>query len=104
MKTLLIAGILAVSSLGASAQSGNGETWGHDTASSGVAKARSEVVQELRAALANQAIAYGEGPFVNAQAARASSTLTRSQVMAEVQSLRQQGRLQENGEHPSRLL
>ena len=50
MKTLIVAGLLAITSVAALAESGNGETWGHQVASSGPSLTRAQVIAELREA------------------------------------------------------
>jgi hypothetical protein len=97
MKTLIVAGLLAITSVAAVAESGNGETWGHNVASSGPSLTRAQVVAELREAQANNTIAYGE--HASKHTTRPSvSVLMRRQVRDEVLTLRKAGQLSVSGE------
>ena len=80
MKTLLIATLLAATTFAASAQSGNGETYGQNSAASGSEKSRAEVIAELRAAQHAGSIAYGE-LSQESVSAPTTSALTRQQVL-----------------------
>ena len=100
MKTAIVAGLLAVTSLtsvAAFAASGNGETWGHNVASSGPGLTRAEVISGLREAQANSLIAYGENTSKHA-ASPSVSMLTRRQVRDEVLVQRKAGQLPVRGE------
>ncbi|MDP2405840.1 DUF4148 domain-containing protein [Hydrogenophaga sp.] len=97
MKTLIVAGLLAITSVAALAESGNGETWGHNVASSGPSLTRAQVVAELREAQANNTIAYGEHASKHT-ASPSVSVLTRRQVRDEVLALRKAGQLPVHGE------
>jgi hypothetical protein len=98
MKTLLIAGLLAITSVAAVAESGNGETWGHQVASSGPSLTRAQVIAELREAQANNTIAYGEHASKHIAPAPSPSMLTRREVRNEVLALRKAGQLPVHGE------
>ncbi len=92
MKNLIIASLMAVTSLGAMANSSIGENWGQDMVRNGPGLTRAQVVAELREALGNGTIAYGEAtPASNS--APLTSALTRRQVRDEVQALRKAGKL-----------
>lgn len=98
MKTLIFASLLAVTSVSALAQSGNGETWGHNPPTTGEAKTRVEVLAELRKAKANNSIAYGEHSSKQSRFPQTATHLTRSDVLMEVAELRSAGDLYINGE------
>ena len=94
MKSLVIATLLATTAFAASAMSGNGEIYGHDTAaaSTGASKTRAEVVAELRQAQAAGTMAYGESSIKKPAASlSAGDRLTRAEVHMEVSELRQNG-------------
>lgn len=97
MKTLIVAGLMAITSVTALAQSGNGETWGQSVTSNGPGLTRAQVVAELHEALVNNTIAYGELAS-NHNAAPSVSVLSRRQVVEEVLALRKAGKLHINGE------
>lgn len=100
MKNLIVAGLMAVTSLGAMANSNIGEAWGQDAVSGGPGLTRAQVIAELREAQANGTIAYGEAtPTSNATSL--TSTLTRRQVREEVQALRRAGQLPVHSERGS---
>lgn len=98
MKTVIVAGLLTITSVAAMADYGNSETWGQDTPNSGVSRTRVEVVAELREAQANNTIAYGEhaAPTI---AVPSASTLTRRQVLDEVAAMRKAGQLPLHGDY-----
>lgn len=104
MKTLIVATLLAATTFAASAQSGNGETYGQNSPTFGSEKSRAEVIVELRAAQDINSIAYGEHSQQSVLAQPATSGLTRQQVLQEVAALRKAGKLPVNGEFASRRL
>ena len=99
MKTLIVATLLAATTFAASAQSGNGETYGHNSPAFGSEKSRAEVIAELRAAQGSGSIAYGEHSQQSVSAQAANSALTRQQVLQEAA-----GKLPVTGEFSSRIL
>lgn len=96
MKNLLIASVLAVTALGASAQTVNQETYGQTGPTFKSTLTRTEVVADLRAAQASGTIAFGEHSAV--ASAPAPSDLSRAQVKHEALMLRQAGRFPATGE------
>lgn len=97
MKNLIVAGLMAITSLGAMANSDIGEAWGQNAVSSGPSLTRAQVIAELREAQVNGTIVYGEAtPTFNATPS--TSTLTRRQVREEVQALRLLGKMPNHGE------
>lgn len=99
MKTLLVAGILAITAVSAFAEPGNGETWGHQVTSSGPSLTRAQVLAELREAQANNTIAYGEHASKHARVSPRTSVLTRRQVHEDVMAMQQASRFPASGEH-----
>lgn len=96
MKNLLIASLLAITALGASAQTVNQETHGQTGPTFKSALSRAEVVADLRAAQASATIASGEHSAV--ASAQPASGLSRAQVKHEALVLRQAGQFPASGE------
>lgn len=98
MKTVIVAGLLAITSVAAMADHGNSETWGQDAPNTGVSRTRAEVVAELQEARDNRTIAHGEyaAPTI---AAPSASPLTRRQVLDEVMAMRKAGQLPVHGDY-----
>lgn len=99
MKTLIVATLLVATTFAASAQSGNGETYGQNSSAFGSENSRAEVIAELRAAQDINSIAYGEHSQQSVSAQPATSGLTRQQVLKEAA-----GKLPVSGEFSSRTL
>lgn len=94
MKSLVIATLFATTAFAASAMSGNGEIYGHDSAaaSQGASKTRADVIAELRQAQAAGALAYGEASIRKPVSSMpAGDRLTRAEVRMEVSELRDNG-------------
>lgn len=88
MKSLIITTILAASAFAASAQSGNGETYGHNSPTVGTSLTRAEVLADLREALNMDAIAYGDLAQAESTNGRAVS---REKVTADLRAAQEAG-------------
>lgn len=98
MKAILVAGLLAITSVAAFAGSNNGETWGQNVASSGPSLTHAQVVAELHEAQANNTIAYGEQASKPLHVSSRTSVLTRHQVRDGVLAMEQAGQFPASGE------
>lgn len=88
MKSLIITAILATSAFAASAQSGNGETYGHNSPSAGTPLTRAEVQADLRGAQDMAAIGYGNFSHVESTH---SNPISRAIVAADLRLAKQAG-------------
>ena len=98
MKNILVAGLLAITTVAAVAGSDTGETWGQNVASIGPSLTRAQVVAELHEAQANNTIAYGEQASKPLRVSPRTSVLTRHQMRDNVLAMHQAGQIPASGE------
>jgi hypothetical protein len=101
MKSLIITSILTVGSLAAFADSGNGETYGHNLPVLENSLSRGEVIADAREAIDKGLIAYGEfsGPFQS----DSESPLSTAEIAMELQTALHEGTIKHGDiENPSR--
>lgn len=101
MKTLIITSLLTVSAFSATADSGNGETYGQTSPATGGTWSRAEVIADARQASDMGLIAYGE-VSPSFQSASASSVST-AEVALELRTALHEGTIKHGDiENPSR--
>lgn len=101
MKTLIITSLLAVSAFSATADTGNGETYGQTAPAFDSTLSRAEVMAEAREASARGLIAYGEAsPSFPSDSASPVST---AEVAQELRTALHEGTIKHGDiENPSR--